>query len=101
MTDMEAILDAAFAKALPGSKFRSRDPVPQVQPEKSRLPGSWGEAHKTAIASPRWRDQVKLKLQNGLGVEDIAIWLDCHTSHIRAEVSRLRAAGDFRKWWGA
>jgi predicted transcriptional regulator len=53
-----------------------------------------------AINSALWQEQVKHKLLDGFGVEDIALWLNCHRSHVAAEVKRLRAKGDLAKWWG-
>jgi DNA-directed RNA polymerase specialized sigma24 family protein len=50
--------------------------------------------------SQEWRAQVKMKLIDGFGAEDIALHLGCHLSHVQSEVSRLRTAGEFAKWWG-
>lgn len=41
-----------------------------------------------------------MKLIDGYGVEDIALWLGCHVSHVQEEVKRLRELGLFRAWWG-
>jgi hypothetical protein len=47
----------------------------------------------------RWREQVKSKLLDGYGSEDIAIWLDCHPQHVRDEIGRLRKNGDLNTWF--
>lgn len=60
----------------------------------------WSQAEHIPIGHAAWCEQVKHKLLDGYGVEDIAIWLDCHVSHVRTEVQRLRASGDLQKWWG-
>jgi hypothetical protein len=52
------------------------------------------------INGREWREQVKHRLLDGYGVEDIALWLDCHPEHVALEIDRLRAAGEFQKWWG-
>lgn len=53
-----------------------------------------------AIGDNEWCEQVKHKLLDGLGVEDIALWLRCHPSHVRTEVGRLRRLGFLARWWG-
>ena len=60
----------------------------------------WSQVEHVPIGHPAWREQVKLKLLDGLGVEDIAVWLDCHVGHVRLEVKRLRRNGDLQRWWG-
>jgi hypothetical protein len=52
-----------------------------------------------AIGEREWCEQVKHKLLDGYGIEDIALWLRCHRSHVSAEVKRLRERGDLAKWW--
>jgi hypothetical protein len=54
---------------------------------------------KLAINSPAWREQVKHRLLDGYGSQDIAIWLDCHAIHVTKEVQRLRADGSLEKWF--
>jgi len=51
------------------------------------------------IASLRWREQVKARVLDGYGVEDIAIWLNCHPGYVVAEVERLRRSGVLALWW--
>lgn len=85
MTDMDAILDGAFAAV--GIRPGQRKTV-------ARLSKSL-EIHGAA-----WREQVKHRLIDGYGVEDIALWLGCHISHVQAEVARLRRRGDLARWWG-
>lgn len=85
MTDMDAILDDAFAAV--GIR-------PGQRKEAARFSKPL-EIHGTA-----WREQVKHRLIDGYGVEDIAIWLGCHVSHVQAEVARLRRRGDLARWWG-
>jgi len=51
------------------------------------------------INGSRWRDQVKAKLLDGYGSEDIAIWLDCHPQYVRDEIGRLRREGSLNKWF--
>ncbi len=60
---------------------------------------AWSKAAAVQIGATEWRQQVERCLRDGMGVEDIAIWLACHVSHIRAEVSRLRASGALARWW--
>lgn len=86
MTNMDAILDDAFAAA----GVRPGPPRKAVARFSKPL-----EIHGAA-----WREQVKHRLIDGYGVEDIALWLGCHISHVQAEVSRLRRRGDLARWWG-
>ena len=87
MDAMDDILDAAFRNAgvdVAPSRFgvlskRARD----------RLP----------LGSAEWQSHVAFKLREGFGVEDIAIWLNCHVSHVRTEVDRLRKHGKLSAWW--
>lgn len=81
MTDMDRILDAAFKAVLP--------------PEKAKK-----AIARWPIGGQVWRDQVKGKLIDGFGAEDIALHLACHPSHVRDEIAKLRAQGEFAKWWG-
>lgn len=53
------------------------------------------------IASDRWKEQVAGKIVDGYGVDDIAIWLDCHYGYIVAEVEVLRRSGKLAQWWPA
>lgn len=85
MNDMDAILDDAFAAV--GVRPAARRPVARF----SRQLELHGQA---------WREQVKHRLLDGYGVEDISIWLGCHISHVQAEVARLRRRGDLKRWWG-
>ena len=96
MQSMDAILDAAFAKA-------------GVSP-KTRLALAGGERLRALADTPRytgiveiggrhWQDLVAMKLLHGYGVEDISIWLGCHISRVQAEVSRLRSNGRLAAWW--
>ncbi len=84
MSDMDAILDDAFVGI----------PPPRRKPEVPRLSKS------LEIDGPAWREQVKHRLLDGYGVEDIALWLGSHLSHVQAEVTRLRRRGDLARWWG-
>lgn len=51
------------------------------------------------IGDTAWQEQVKHKLLDGFGIDDIALWLDCHRSHVSAEVRQLRERGDLAKWF--
>lgn len=95
--DMDEILDAAFTKA--GVSLKTRLAVA----DGTRLRAQADTPKYTGIAeidSQHWRDLVAMKLIHGYGVEDIAIWLGCHLSRVRAEVARLRSAGRLAAWWG-
>lgn len=52
------------------------------------------------IGTPVWREFVEHRLQDGYGVDDIAIWLGCHVDHVRNHVHALRKSGVLAKWWG-
>lgn len=84
MTEMDTILDDAFRAV--GVRPRQKPFASLSKPL---------EIHGAA-----WREQVKHRLLDGYGVEDIALWLGCHLSHVQAEVSRLRRRGDLKRWWG-
>lgn len=90
MSDIDAILDAAFAKA--GVKVAETKTLHAPR-------GVWSKASKCQVDSPEWRQQVAHRLLDGLGVEDIGIWLNCHPSRVRVEVKRLRASGMLEMWW--
>ncbi len=85
MTDMDAILDDAFAAV--GIR-------PGQRKEAARF------SKPLEIHGVAWREQIKHRLIDGYGVEDIAIWMGCHVSHVQAEVARLRRRGDLARWWG-
>jgi len=51
------------------------------------------------IGSPEWREQVKHRLLDGYGSEDIALWLRCHVSHVQGEIAQLRKLGFLARWW--
>lgn len=42
------------------------------------------------IKTDRWRDEVLLLLTGGLGVEDIALKLECSSQVVREEIETLR-----------
>jgi hypothetical protein len=105
MTDIEMALDQAFS-AVFGRRFR----MPEVKPatggpeDQFTIPTRTERLApkltvKTVIKSPEWRAQVKHRLLDGYGSEDIAIWLNCHVSHVTSEIQRLRARGDLAKWF--
>ena len=52
-----------------------------------------------AISSKIWKDYVSGLILDGYGVEDIALRLDCHVSHVREYVSELRRNGMLKKWF--
>ena len=52
------------------------------------------------IFSLNWKSRVRSKLLEGFGVEDIAIAIDCHRTHVQAYVNDLREDGQLDKWWG-
>ena len=86
MNEMDTLLDEAFAAV------GVWPPAPRK--EVARF------TRQLEIHGQAWREQVKHRLLDGYGVEDIAIWLGCHRSHVKAEVGRLRRNGDLAKWWG-
>ena len=106
MTDIEAALDDAF-RAVFGRKFTpAQVALAQGGHEDQFTRPTRREMHapklskQLEINSPAWREQVKHRLIEGYGSQDIAIWLDCHTIHVVKEIQRLRAAGDLAKWFG-
>jgi hypothetical protein len=84
--DMDAVLNEVFANAGYSPRTRKKCTYPK--------------AKEIAINSNAWREAVATKLLDGYGVYDIAIWLQCDSSHVRREVARLRKDGWLRKWWG-
>jgi len=58
------------------------------------------QASKVPANSQEWRDLVNMRLAEGYGVEDIAIWLQCNVSRVRSHVHELRKSGTLDKWWG-
>ena len=102
MTDMEQALNDAFVKVF-GAKFQAERLNPRPKAKKGKVRAAYADKalHRNlAINSAAWREQVAMKLVHGYGAEDIAIWLNCHVSHVQAEVKRLRASGMLAKWWG-
>ena len=101
MTDIEHAINDAFVKVF-GNKFRLAEKAPALQggklPRRIRMAAKFPK--DLEINSRAWRDQVAMKLLDGYGVEDIALWLKCHVSHVQAEVKHLRAAGTLQAWWG-
>jgi hypothetical protein len=49
--------------------------------------------------SRAWVDRVGALLRDGLGVEDIALKLECEARQVRAQVALFRGAGLLKKWW--
>ena len=49
--------------------------------------------NRREINGPDWCCHVRYYLLGGYGVEDIAIFLKCHVSHVRAYVSEMRQSG--------
>ena len=106
MTDIEAALNDAFS-AVFGGKFNPaairqaaggrEDQFTRPTTVEARTPKL---TTKPATNSPSWREQVKHRLLDGYGSEDIAIWLNCHVSHVTKEIQRLRSNGDLAKWFG-
>ena len=99
MTDVEAALNEAFVKVF-GNKYRLADKPAPSAPVRKRDVSAAKHPKKLEIGSRAWRDAVALKLVDGYGAEDIALWLGCHLSHVRAEVQRLRNRGTLADWWG-
>lgn len=91
MQSIDTTLDDVFAKVL-GDKFKRALAAPKPTAPKFM--------RNVSLGSRKWREQVEMRLLSGFGVEDIALQLDCHVSHVQEEVKRLRAAGDLAKWWG-
>lgn len=56
------------------------------------------QVHRTGTKV--WRQFVEHRLQDGYGVEDIALWLACPVEYVRAHVRSLRKSGELMKWWG-
>ena len=102
MTDVEIALNEAFTKVF-GNKFRlakePRQSIPRAIPKRLAMTKAKNPRDLEVNSQP-WRDQVAMKLVDGYGAEDIAIWLNCHLSHVHAEIQRLRAEGKFKAWWG-
>lgn len=105
MTDIEAALNEAFSSVF-GAKFNPAAIRPATgghedqftQPTRhERLAPALTTRPETN--SPAWREQVKHRLLDGYGAEDIAIWLNCHVSRVSNEIQRLRAKGDLAKWF--
>lgn len=88
MESMDAILDASFKKAGIDLPANQRGVLGKAARDRLRL------------GSPEWKSHVAFRLQEGFGVEDIAIWLNCHVSHVRTEVAVLRSQGKLATWWG-
>ena len=49
--------------------------------------------------SSAWSNRVRIALQQGYGVEDIAVTEGCSVEHVRLEVRILREAGVFKPKW--
>lgn len=88
MMDIDQIVGDAFDRAIANSSSWRKN-----SPKKTPI-------QNLEIGSSRWQEQVKHGLLDGFGIEDIALRLHCHRSHVAAEVKRLRAKGDLAKWWG-
>lgn len=104
VTDLDRALNEAFVKVF-GKKFRPVSAEMEL-PRQSARKTTKTERPETysrtlSINSRAWRDQVAMKLLDGYGAEDIAVWLNCHVSHVQAEVKRLRSRGMLAKWWGS
>jgi hypothetical protein len=99
MIDMNKILDDAFKKVVgkPFQHERDAQPITTTKRTRKQQPKL---TRNLQIGERRWKDAVATKLRDGYGVEDIAIWMDCHLCHIQDEVARLRIDGVFEKWWG-
>lgn len=101
MTDIEQALNDSFVKVF-GEKFKATMKAPALEggklPRRVRMAAT--HPKDLDITSRAWRDQVAMKLLDGYGVEDIALWLKCHVSHVQAEVKRLREVGALQAWWG-
>jgi hypothetical protein len=59
----------------------------------------WTQSHMHDVGSKEWCQQVDGKLLDGYGVEDIALWVNCHASRVRAYVTALRKHGKLAIWW--
>lgn len=60
----------------------------------------YSHAKRVVIGSPQWCSLVEVRLIEGYGVEDIALWLDCCVEHVRRHVVVLRRDRLLRAWWG-
>lgn len=60
----------------------------------------YSQAHQLGVRSVKWCAFVESRLFDGYGVEDIALWLECHVNHVRNYVKVLRRGGVFRARWG-
>ncbi len=49
--------------------------------------------------SPKWTEQVHMRLRAGFGVEDIALFLGTTAQNVRNYVKVLRKAGVLAEWW--
>lgn len=59
----------------------------------------WTLRHIHGIGSPKWAEQVEMRLRAGYGAEDVAVWLECSVIHVRELVKTLRQAGRLAEWW--
>jgi len=57
------------------------------------------QADKVPVNSQEWRNLVNMRMAEGYGVEDIALWLQCNVSRVRAHVQTLRDSGTLANWW--
>ena len=62
-------------------------------PDSARLRNREQSKHRETPGSKPWRIKCMLHLRAGLGVEDIAILMQCDQKHIRQLVDQLRSDG--------
>jgi len=60
----------------------------------------YSHANRLQVGDRQWSSLVEARLFEGYGVEDIALWLNCHVSHVRRHVEILRRQRVLRAWWG-
>jgi hypothetical protein len=55
--------------------------------------------HTPKPRSRAWVYRVGAMLRDGLGVEDIALKLECEARQVRTQVALFRGAGLLKKWF--